>query len=80
MTMFKELFLQVLDINLYSGEFSVFQNLINLELYFHTFPHWDCVVELLQNCPNLQVLTIEKVSCVCGIFFKFLKLIFFPCF
>ncbi|AES98834.1 putative F-box domain, FBD domain, leucine-rich repeat domain, L domain-containing protein [Medicago truncatula] len=58
--------LKVLDINLYSGEFSVFQNLINLELYFHTFPHWDCVVELLQNCPNLQVLTIEKWEDECN--------------
>jgi len=35
----------------------------------YEFYHWDNVVKVLHNCPKLQVITIEQVTCVCGIFF-----------
>lgn len=44
----------------------VFQNLIHIELWFSykLFRSWDGIVELLQNCPKLQILFIRKV---CGL-------------
>jgi len=43
----------------------VFQNLIHIELWCFGFFHgWDGVVELLWNCPKLQIVFIRKV---CGL-------------
>jgi len=43
----------------------VFQNLIHIELWFYNFScGWDGIVELLLNCPKLQILFIRKV---CGL-------------
>jgi len=40
----------------------VFQNLIHIRLWLFDFFHgWDGVVDLLQNCPKLQILLIRKV-------------------
>ncbi|GAU37616.1 hypothetical protein TSUD_365370 [Trifolium subterraneum] len=39
----------------------VFSNLIHIELVFCNIPtHWDDVLELLQNCPKIQILFIKK--------------------
>ncbi|AES72807.1 FBD protein [Medicago truncatula] len=40
----------------------VLQNLIHIELWFSykLFRSWDGIVELLQNCPKLQILFIRK--------------------
>ncbi|AES97664.1 putative F-box domain, FBD domain, leucine-rich repeat domain, L domain-containing protein [Medicago truncatula] len=39
----------------------VFQNLIHIGLWFNHFFHgWDGVVDLLKNCPKLQILFISK--------------------
>lgn len=62
------------EINSYFKGFLVCQNLIHLELYFYIFHHmdnvveWDNVVVVLENCPKLQILVIEKVSCICRLF------------
>ncbi|GAU44399.1 hypothetical protein TSUD_246250 [Trifolium subterraneum] len=48
------------ETNSYFRGFLVCQNLIQLELCFHRFHHWDNVVEVLQNCPKLQILSFEK--------------------
>ncbi|GAU44403.1 hypothetical protein TSUD_246290 [Trifolium subterraneum] len=50
------------EINSYYGGFPVFQNLTDLNLCFYKFHHWNDVIELLQYCPNLQILSIFKVS------------------
>ncbi|AES97668.2 putative F-box domain, FBD domain, leucine-rich repeat domain, L domain-containing protein [Medicago truncatula] len=44
----------------------VFQNLINIQLWFLEFFHgWNGVVDMLQNCPKLQILFIRKwCSCL----------------
>ncbi|AES98831.2 F-box/RNI/FBD-like domain protein [Medicago truncatula] len=48
------------DINCYCRNLLLFQNLIQLELYLYEFYHWDNVMEVLQNCHNLQDITIEQ--------------------
>ena len=67
------------EINSYFRGFLVCQNLIQLELYFYIFHHMDNVVVVLQNCPKLQILVIEKVSCVCRLFLflSFVECLFF---
>lgn len=48
---------------------SMFPNLIHIKLHFNSiFRGWDGVVELLQNCPRLEILFIKKV---CGVVFVF---------
>ncbi|AES96094.1 putative FBD domain, leucine-rich repeat domain, L domain-containing protein [Medicago truncatula] len=40
---------------------SMFRNLIHIKLQFNSiFRGWDGVVELLQNCPRLEILFIKK--------------------
>jgi hypothetical protein len=48
----------------------VFQNLIHIELlFYHFFLGWDSVIELLQHCPNLQILCMRKVcELICSSF------------
>ncbi|PNY02802.1 F-box/LRR-repeat protein [Trifolium pratense] len=48
----------------------VFRNLIHLELLFHHFHGWDDVVDVLQHCPNLQILSVEKVTQIPNITFR----------
>ncbi|WJX09600.1 hypothetical protein P8452_00416 [Trifolium repens] len=50
------------EINSYYGDFPVFQNLINLNIGFSKFHHWDEVVGVLQCCPKLQIFSIFKVA------------------
>jgi hypothetical protein len=40
-----------------------------MELNIYHFQHWDDIVELLQCCPKLQILSIKKVNffCFCGL-------------
>jgi len=53
------------EINSYYKSYPVFRNLTELRLcWFQDGTHdsvWDDVVEMLQNCPKLQALSISKV-------------------
>jgi hypothetical protein len=51
------------EINTYYKGFSVFKNLIELQLFWsnHFVHDWNEVVTMLQNCPKLQNLSISKV-------------------
>jgi hypothetical protein len=64
----------MLEMALEYRDFLLLQNLVHLEISFNHMHHLDDVVEVLQNCPKLQILSITKVSCVCGFF---VPLIFF---
>ncbi|GAU44398.1 hypothetical protein TSUD_246240 [Trifolium subterraneum] len=46
----------------YCKDFPVFQNLINLSLYFCYFRHWNDVAEVFQYFPKLQILNIFKMA------------------
>ncbi|WJX62825.1 hypothetical protein P8452_47780 [Trifolium repens] len=50
------------EINTYYKGFSVFKNLIELQLFWsnHFVHDWNEVVTMLQNCPKLQNLSISK--------------------
>ncbi|XP_045786719.1 F-box/FBD/LRR-repeat protein At4g26340-like [Trifolium pratense] len=50
------------EINSYYGGFPVFQNLTDLNLCFYKFNHWNDVIEVLQYCPKLQILSIFKLA------------------
>lgn len=50
------------EINSYNNGFPVFGNLIELQLcWIHGIHDYVEVVKMLQNCPKLQALRIEKV-------------------
>ncbi|XP_058740484.1 FBD-associated F-box protein At4g10400-like [Vicia villosa] len=40
---------------------SVFRNLIQLELIFAFFYGWDDLMDVLHNCPNLEILLIDEI-------------------
>ncbi|KAL5054859.1 hypothetical protein RYX36_035541 [Vicia faba] len=45
----------------YFKDSSVFRNLIQLELIFTYFYGWDDVMDVLQNCPNLETLLMDEI-------------------
>jgi len=71
------------EINSYYKGYPMFENLIELRLFW--FHHgtrdliWDDVVKMLQNCPKLQALSITKVwlssmDSYCFLFFFFFSI------
>lgn len=50
------------EINSYNTRSPIFRNLILLQLCMYNFHHWDHVMEVLQHCPKLQVLRINKLA------------------
>ncbi|GAU23916.1 hypothetical protein TSUD_181050 [Trifolium subterraneum] len=48
------------DMDSYYIECPVFQNLIHIELGIYALQNWEDIVELLQCCPKLQILSIKK--------------------
>ncbi|GAU50332.1 hypothetical protein TSUD_243630 [Trifolium subterraneum] len=50
------------EINSYYKDYPVFENLIELRLFWfdHRIHDWDDVVIMLHNCPKLQALSISK--------------------
>ncbi|KAK2430425.1 FBD-associated F-box protein [Trifolium repens] len=53
---------RLLEIDPYYGGFPVFQNLIELNISFYKFHHWNDLVGVLQYCPKLQILSIFKLA------------------
>ncbi|KAK2430424.1 FBD-associated F-box protein [Trifolium repens] len=55
-----ELLSHMLEMALEYRDFLLLQNLVHLEISFNHMHHLDDVVEVLQNCPKLQILSITK--------------------
>lgn len=48
-----------------NSDYRSFPNLMHLELFFHSKQYFKDVATLLENCPKLQTLSIDKVFSVC---------------
>ena len=60
----------------------MFTNLTHIELlfFYNSFHCWDGVVELLRNCPNLQILFITKVCKIKCLLVNFFSIYFDKCY